>query len=515
MEIGLELINFIFYDTILNYCYVISIGMKIIQHIQHVPYQDAFALHKAYAQHGEHPALVMESRSANRAYDTVNLVAPTQALKVYAKDDAFSIQAISDVGGALLNLFKQEEFPFAKHIKRTSTSIDGIIKAHDTTNLTHTELLNKPHSGHVIDTVLSRLGKHISYPFAGLYGAFSYDFARQFVNLPRAFSSETNDFTLFFPSNIFYLDSRREAGEHMQLEVDGIRDDLQQGSRGTFVPNDAQPFQDMSFEAYAEKVQYVVDAIKRGRLMQCVLSRDAAFPLRVHPLDSYEKLRNANPSPYSFFFDLGDELVYGASPETHIKVNDSSRDGKAIEIRPIAGTARRTGDSVQDFHTRQELLSDPKEMAEHTMLVDLARNDLYQLVLPDSVSIPEFGIIEEYPNLYHIVTGVTGTLRDDISATTALLATLPAGTLSGAPKREAMQMIDELEHSARDYYGGAVGYLTVGGNCNTGITIRSVHVRDGFSHIRSGAGIVLQSHPDGEVAEIQTKAEKAKGVVMP
>ncbi|MDO8741267.1 MAG: anthranilate synthase component I family protein [Candidatus Woesearchaeota archaeon] len=483
--------------------------MKIKENILPLKYEDPFEVYKRVVNTGRHPSLLMESRSGNPAYARNNLVAATQALKLSGKNEHFKIEALSEVGRAMLRYFSKEDFPYAANVKITENSIEGIVERTFDPNLTEFERIRQPNISYAIRTVLSKF-KDIQYGFAGLYGAFTYDFARNFENFGDRFSKGgSDDFKLFLPSNILHFDGKKESAEHFQLEIDGKKDRLFSAAIMDFKPLPFVEYEDMSFNEYGDLVKIIVDEIKNGRLMQCVISRSYGVSLQRHPLESYAELRIINPSPYCYFFDFADdEYLYGASPELHIKV-----DGAKIEIRPIAGTIKRGANALEDFHARQKLITDPKELAEHSMLVDLARNDIYRLALHNTVAVTDFGTIETYPNLYHLVSGVTGQLRPGVDSIDALLTTLPAGTLSGAPKKEAMKMIEELEHSRRNYYGGAVGYLCFNGNCNTGITIRSIHVITGSSYVRTGGGIVLLSNPQNEIDEIKKKSEKGIAVL--
>lgn len=485
--------------------------MSIKEIILQIAYGDSFEVYNRYCNSPTHPSLLLESRLENHAYSRDNLIAVTQAIKLTGKNEHFKIEALTDVGREVLN-YLENEFSYAVDIKRGPNSIEGqVIRVFDS-DLTENERIRQSNVSRIIRTTISRF-KSINYRFAGLYGAFAYDFARNFERFGQRFAEGgTDDFTLFLPSNIIRIDGRRECAEHFKLEINGKTDEISQKKdqpKQIFKPFPFQEYEDISLEEYASHVEFVKEEIRKGRLMQCVISRNYGMSLQKSPKDSYEQLRKINPSPYCFYFDFGNnEFLYGASPELHVKV-----EGSEIEIRPIAGTAKKGKDAYENFLARRELMNDPKELAEHTMLVDLARNDLYRISLPDSIITTDFGITEEYPNLYHLVTGVRGRLAAGVDSIDALLTTLPAGTLSGAPKREAMKLIEELDGSRRNYYGGAIGYLCFNGNCNTGITIRSTHVKDNFSYVRSGGGIVIHSKPENEVTEIQMKAEKAKAVL--
>jgi len=222
----------------------------------------------------------------------------------------------------------------------------------------------------------------------------------------------------------------------------------------------------------------------------------------------YRGLRAINPSPYMYFLDFGDFEIAGASPESLVKVT-----GNRAEQRPIAGTRPRADTTEGDLRRAEELLADEKERAEHVMLVDLARNDLGKVCEYGTVAVDELMAVETYSHVLHIVSSVSGTLRDGVTAMDALEASLPAGTLSGAPKIRAMQIIDELEHVRRGPYGGAVGYLSYTGDLDTCIYIRSVLVKDGHMHVQAGGGIVADSQAEYEVRETELKAGAVFGAI--
>jgi anthranilate synthase component 1 len=221
----------------------------------------------------------------------------------------------------------------------------------------------------------------------------------------------------------------------------------------------------------------------------------------VEAFSIYRGLRAVNPSPYMYFLDFGDFEVAGASPEPLITVT-----GRHVSTRPIAGTRPRGATAEEDRRMSEELLADPKERAEHVMLVDLGRNDLGRVCEYGSVEVDEFMVVENYSHVMHIVSSVVGRLRDDVGALDALRSVLPAGTLSGAPKVRAMQIIDELEPVKRCGYGGAIGYASYTGELDTCIHIRTVIVKDGVAHVQAGGGTVADAKPAYEFAESEAKA---------
>jgi anthranilate synthase component 1 len=254
-------------------------------------------------------------------------------------------------------------------------------------------------------------------------------------------------------------------------------------------------------EGYAEAVERAKEHIRAGDAYQIVPSQRWSADCPVDAFSIYRGLRTINPSPYMYFLDFEDFQIAGASPESLVKVT-----GRRAEQRPIAGTRPRAQTTEEDLERARGLLADEKERAEHEMLVDLGRNDLGRVCGYGSVAVDEHMVVETYSHVMHIVSSVSGTLADGVTAMDALRASLPAGTLSGAPKIRAMQIIDDLEPTARGPYGGAVGYLSFTGDLDTCIYIRSALVKDGRVHAQAGGGIVADSDPDYETRETEHKA---------
>src|SRR5579884_692975 len=257
----------------------------------------------------------------------------------------------------------------------------------------------------------------------------------------------------------------------------------------------------MAREQFEANVARIIEYIRAGDAYQVVPSQRWSAEVPVDAFSIYRGLRAVNPSPYMYFLDFGDFQIAGASPEPLITVN-----GRRVSTRPIAGTRPRGATVDEDRRLAQELLSDPKERAEHVMLVDLGRNDLGRVCDYGSVQVEEFMAVEDYSHVMHIVSSVTGVLRRGVSALDALRSVLPAGTLSGAPKVRAMQIIDELEPVKRGGYGGAIGYVSYTGDLDTCIHIRTVVIKDGIAHIQAGGGTVADARPDYEYRESQAKS---------
>ncbi len=266
----------------------------------------------------------------------------------------------------------------------------------------------------------------------------------------------------------------------------------------TFEPN-------MPRETFEAMVARIVEYVHAGDAFQVVPSQRWSAPVPVEPFSIYRGLRAVNPSPYMYFLDFEDFQVVGASPEPLVTVA-----GRSVSTRPIAGTRPRGGNADEDQRIAAELLADEKERAEHVMLVDLGRNDLGRVCEYGSVEVETFMSVETYSHVIHIVSSVAGRLREDVTAVEALRSVLPAGTLSGAPKVRAMEIIDELEPVKRGAYGGAVGWLSYAGQLDTCICIRTVVVKDGIAHVQAGGGTVADARPDYEYEESRAKA---RGVV--
>ena len=258
----------------------------------------------------------------------------------------------------------------------------------------------------------------------------------------------------------------------------------------------------LSREQFMSAVEKAKDYIFAGDIFQLVLSQRFQRTTRVESLTLYRALRNINPSPYMFFINLDDFAIIGASPELLVKVEQGT-----MEVRPIAGTRSRGADAAEDARLAEDLLADEKERAEHLMLVDLGRNDVGRVCRFKSVSVKEFMIVEQYSHVMHIVSDVRGVLADGRDVFDALLAGFPAGTVTGAPKIRAMELIHELEPTRRGIYAGSVGYIDFHGNLNTCIVIRTMLMKDGVVSFQSGAGIVADSDPEREYEETIDKAE--------
>jgi anthranilate synthase component 1 len=276
------------------------------------------------------------------------------------------------------------------------------------------------------------------------------------------------------------------SGKNPKAHPNAIHDERSNFTRG-------------AFEAGIEKIK---ERITQGEVIQVVLSQRLSQPCNIPPFEIYRALRSINPSPYMFFLDFNDFCVIGASPEILVRVENDT-----VMTRPLAGTRPRGKTAEEDLLLEQELRNDEKEQAEHIMLVDLGRNDIGRVCEPGTVTVSDLMNIERYSHVMHLVTHVQGKLRHDCSTFDALRACFPAGTVSGAPKIRAMEIIAELEHEKRGPYAGAVGYFSFSGNMDMAIAIRTMIVKDKIAHIQTGCGIVYDSVPAREYEETLNKAK--------
>jgi anthranilate synthase component 1 len=267
------------------------------------------------------------------------------------------------------------------------------------------------------------------------------------------------------------------------------------------VPKPAVPEGNFTRKEFEDLVEGVKEYIRAGDVIQVVPSQRFSLPFGKTPLDLYRALRTVNPSPYTFILDAGDFSLVGASPEVHVRLTDG-----LVEIRPLAGTRRRGTTQEEDMALEKELLLDEKERAEHLMLVDLARNDIGRVCSYGSISVPDFMSVERYSHVMHIVSQVEGRIAQGRNAFDLMRATFPAGTVSGAPKVRAMQIIAEKEPVERGFYAGALGYFGYDGNLDSCITLRTALLKGGMIHIQAGAGIVADSDPATEYQETISKA---------
>jgi len=370
--------------------------------------------------------------------------------------------------------------------------------------------------------------------FGGAIGYMGYDMVRHIERLPDTTPADLGvyDMLFVFTDTVLVFDNvdhkvkvvvnartgdrnpeevYRESVEKIERMVDTLRN----GS----VPNrevvrHEPPEVTSNFDRadYLRAVDETKEYIYSGDIIQAVLSQRFSTPLEVDSFDIYRALRVVNPSPYMFYLRLGDLTLVGSSPEILVRVEDGE-----VAVRPIAGTRKRGRDEEEDKALEKDLLADPKELAEHIMLVDLGRNDVGRVAEPGTVRVDQLMNVERYSHVMHIVSNVKGLLKKDADTFDAFRACFPAGTLTGAPKIRAMEIIEEFEPCKRGVYGGSIGYVGYDGNLDMCIAIRTLVIKDGMVHVQAGAGIVADSVPEKEFEETENKARgmlKAVAVAM-
>ncbi|MBL7215921.1 MAG: anthranilate synthase component 1 [Phycisphaerae bacterium] len=455
------------------------------------------------------------------------------ALHLTGTGNCFAIGALSNTGKRILKYLAEhrERFAFCKSVDFTEDHITGELERND--GMMDEEARLKSINQMDVIRAVAFAFELASKPFrvtCGLLGALSYDFVDQFEKLPANTEDILGnpDYEMYFADNIFLMDHKHAKGYAVvnAIITNGNRDAIYEESQDCFktyfdaakqprpvsktpATISEQAGTDTQKGEYEAMVRTAKQHIIDGDVFQVVLSRTITEPCPAEPLDVYRKLRTLNPSPYMFYLNTPNTTLMGASPELNLRVSGTRE--RHVEIRPIAGTkprGRKDGkiDPDTDIRYEAELKLDRKELAEHMMLVDLARNDIARVSEPGSRIVNEMLITERYESVMHLVSNVKGKLKSDLDALSAYLATMNMGTLTGAPKIEAMKIIRRLEKNKRGYYGGAVMYLTVDGQFDSCITIRSLQVKDKTAYIRAGAGIVHDSIPSSEFDETQHKA---------
>ena len=359
---------------------------------------------------------------------------------------------------------------------------------------------------------------------AGLFGYLGYDMIRQVEHLPgvNADPIGTPDAIMVRPTIVAIFDliaqevilatavypGDADAGasyDAAQNRLNLVEAEMAQPTTSLAVSTQdtptLAPTLGTSEAEFSSRVKKAKDYILAGDVFQVVIGQRLSSPMPASPLAFYRSLRRMNPSPFLYFLDFDDHSIVGSSPEILVR----SRDG-IVTVRPIAGTRPRGKTKPEDLSNERDLLADPKECAEHLMLLDLGRNDVGRVAKPGTVTVTERFTIERYSHVMHIVSNVEGELNDEHDALSALFAGFPAGTVSGAPKVRAMEIIDELEDEKRGIYAGAVGYISCEGEMDTAIALRTAIIKDGILHVRAGAGIVMDSVPKMEFEETLHKS---------
>ncbi|WP_064091278.1 anthranilate synthase component I [Rossellomorea aquimaris] len=360
----------------------------------------------------------------------------------------------------------------------------------------------------------------VDLPFVGGgVGYLAYDVIRQFEEIGPVIGDQIKmpDIHLMFYENIVVFDHAEQKVfivvlepwiKEKQVNLHDKVEEIENELTSVYLDIDKDRVNEMNFESstskeeFMKKVEIAKEHIKKGEVFQVVLSQRLEAPFSGNPFSFYRSLRKSNPSPYMFFIDFDEYVILGTSPESLVSVQ-----GQSVTTNPIAGTRKRGVTEEEDHDLEKELLSDEKELAEHRMLVDLGRNDLGRICDIGTISLSKTMIIERYKHVMHIVSEVKGVLKEEVSPLEALKSCLPAGTVSGAPKIRAMQLINELEAAKRGVYSGAVGYIGVNGNLDFALAIRTMVLKDNIAYVQAGAGVVYDSDPLSEYEETMNKAK--------
>jgi len=361
--------------------------------------------------------------------------------------------------------------------------------------------------------------------FGGLVGSMSYDVVRFFEDIPDQTENDLDapDFEFMLTDNLLIFDNvsltikivcnvHTEDGdlkaiydkaiskiESVEKSLSGNTPQPKNGNGERFSKDKVAS--NFKKEAFRDSVLKIKDYIREGDVIQVVLAQRLTFPVAVDPFSIYRQLRTVNPSPYMYYLNFGERQIIGSSPEILVRM-----EGTKVEVRPIAGTRKRGENKKEDLSLEKELLADPKELAEHLMLLDLGRNDVGRIAETGSVKVTEEFIVERYSHVMHIVSNVEAEIdKEKIDCFDVLAATFPAGTVSGAPKIRAMEIIDEMEPHRRGVYAGSIGYIGYSGDMDTAIAIRTLVVTKGVGYLGVGAGIVSDSDPEKEFEETMNK----------
>jgi len=483
-------------------------NIGLIELNQEINYQDAHVCFQSIYKNYRHKFL-FESKDISPIYGRLSLIGVDPALQIFGKDDHFFIRILNTRGHFFMKLILNEISSFCDEVHVDGDFIEGVVRKEKSQfdELTRSKQRN---IAQVIRLFLEKFNLN-QKSFLGLYGAFSYDFVRLFEDLPDdLFPNEVPDFNLFLYDSFIYFDHLKSKTEIMAYRdsekealnsVDQLVDQISSDSNNASDYKIANANFSMKQKEYEELVEVARDYCRHGELFEVVFSNILKAKFKGDPFALYLKYREVNPSPYLFFMDFGEDQLVGASPEMMVRCEQGM-----VHLRPISGTAKRGKDLIEDHDNMLALLSDEKERAELDMLVDLGRNDLSRICKP-GIQISDYRFVEKYSAVMHTVAHLSGELQDGNTAFDALIASLNAGTLTGAPKVAAMTKIEEHEKERRGYYGGVVGYLSFSGEMDTGIIIRTAHIRGSELRFQVGATLLYDSVPEKEYQETINKAQ--------
>lgn len=476
---------------------------------------------------------LLESADIVKKFGEKTILCTEPSLKITIKDSNFEITALDGAGAYFISSLK-EDFKFAKDVTISHDKITGFVEKQDSIADEESRLKEKS----VFDVLRQVAFKYkpsldFGIPSMGLFGIISYDAIDYFETLPKNLPASLPDFIFYYALNLLVIDHISDKSYIFCSDISGreyysCMERIKKYEKAALCPVafdkgkagiKAKVAPSVEDRAFSEQVKGIKEHINCGDIFQCVLSRSFSVETSISPLSAYASLKSVNPGPYMFYFEDEDFCLLGSSPETCLKVTGKGQ--KTVEINPIAGTLPRgkaksgSIDPELDGRLELDLLLDEKELAEHCMLLDLARNDIAKVSQPGSRAASQILKVHKYSHVQHLVSCVTGTLQLGLDALHAYAATMNMGTLTGAPKIKAMELLRLYEKGSRGFYGGSVGYLTPDGEFDSCIIIRSILFQGNIAQVRSGAGIVYDSDPDKETMETSRKAAaclKALGV---
>jgi len=479
-------------------------------------------------------SILLESADIITKYGEKSIGSANPCLKVRGRGKHFDIIALNELGKKFLKLIK-EDLLFCNTLDITANKICGTLEPKNRFLSEDKRLREKTHADILRAIAFKLKPAYKPFPvYAGLMGLIAYDFIDQFEKLPKNKKDvlKEPDYELNFYDNLFLVDHKKkkitfianalifdEKDKEKELKrcekiILEYKRTLEAKNPKRTKPKGTKPKTrtDTSKKEFMKIVSSLKKHVLAGDIFQVVPSRTIISEYTAEPLDIYNSLRELNPSPYMFYFKNSSGILLGSSPETFIKVEGDKR--KIVQIRPIAGTVprgKKNGkiDKKLDEKYAKQLRNDEKEMAEHTMLIDLARNDVARVSIAGTRVCNKPYVVEKYSHVQHLVSYVSGVLKPDLDALHAYLASMNMGTLTGAPKVEAMKLIRKSEKTRRGFYGGSIGYLTPSGDFDSAIVIRSMSLQKGKAYVRAGAGIVYDSKPEKEFLETEKKARAA------
>lgn len=430
------------------------------------------------------------------------------ALEIVSRKREFFISSLNKNGDLLLKLIKPilENHPHVSHFYSDPFSLNGVVKPMPAF-FSEEERSKQPSVFSVIRSISKIFKSEESY--FGLYGAFGYDLVFQFETIVQKHERPDDivDCHLFLPLELIVVDRRKEQAFEIFYKISTpewstepgcVTDQKFELEHGIV---DGELHCDHNPGEFQNKVKEIREGCRRGDFFEVVLSQSFSMGFNGSPKELFHRICNRNPSPYTFFINMGDEQLLGASPEMFVRVN-----GTRVEMSPISGTVPVGEDEMETADRIKFLISSPKEESELTMCTDVDRNDLSRICVPGSVKVIGRRLIERYSRLIHTVDHIEGTLTERFDAIDALLCHMWACTVTGSPKPIAMQTIEDFENSPRRWYSGCIGFLSFNGNLNTGMTLRTVHLKNGTASVRAGATLLFDSDPESEEIETRIKA---------